>query len=146
MEEREHTPNAISHDFDAYADYLHAKWCDHNQVLEKLTEAENQFTNAWGFWQVMENAGEIACNFELADFSVESLKAIGATKALQSIEALRPYFDEAASAGQLEQWRNCKERDHADIITSLEEPAFEEDWEGLLLAYARKNITIKTVS
>ncbi len=145
MEQKEQMQDAAEHNLDAYVSYLSPKWYDPNQVLEKLTEAEDHFTNAWGFWQVIQNAGEIACNFELADFSVESLKAIGATGALQAIEALRPYYDEAASAGRLDQWCKCNERDHADIVSSLEDPAFEEDWEALLLAYARKHITIQAV-
>lgn len=55
------------------------------------------------------------------------------------MEALRPHYEKAVREGHEPDWPNG-DKDYRERIKSLEEPAFEDDWEELLLTFARSKL------
>jgi hypothetical protein len=58
---------------------------------------------------------------------------------LSALEALRPHYEKAVLEGREANWPNG-DKDFRQLIESLEEPAFEDDWEELLLAFAQSKL------
>lgn len=105
-----------------------------------MTSDESAFADMWYFWQgAIVNSGDVAGYFPWLDERRGDLEAIGANGCLRAIEALRPHYEKAVSEGREADWPNGDE-DYRKLIESLEDPAFEDDWEELLLTFARNRL------
>lgn len=102
-----------------------------------MTVDESAFADMWFFWQsAIVNSGDVAGYFSWLDARRADLEAIGAKGCLSAVEALRPHYEKAVLEGSEATWPNGDDN-FRQLIESLEEPAFEDDWEELLLAFAQ---------
>ncbi len=105
-----------------------------------MTVDESAFADMWYFWQSsILNSGDVASYFSWLDSRRSDLEAIGAKGCLKAIEALRPDYERAVQEGNEASWPKG-DKDYRQRIESLEEPAFEDDWEELLLTFARSKL------
>jgi hypothetical protein len=105
-----------------------------------MTVEESAFADLWYFWQgKIVNSGDVAGSFLWLDARRADLEAIGAKGCLRALEALRPHYEKAVSEGREAEWPKGDEA-FRRMIESLEEPAFEDEWEELLLSFARAKL------
>lgn len=135
--------SATGDELRVYADATMAKMRGGDRVdgsYPGMTAEESAFADMWYFWQgAIVNSGDVAGYFPWLVARRGDLEAIGANGCLRAIEALRPHYEKAVAEGRNADWPKGDE-DFRRLIESLEEPAFEEDWEELLLTFARANL------
>jgi hypothetical protein len=127
----------------AYADAVSGKIGGDrvNGAYTGMTVDESTFADMWYFWQAsIINSGDVASYFPWLDARRADLEAIGAQGCLRAVEDLRPHYEKAISERSDSNWPNGDE-DFRALIESLEEPAFEDDWEALLLTFAQAKLS-----
>lgn len=108
--------------------------------ISDMTTEETIFANMYHFWQAsILNSGDVAGRFAWLDARRVEFEAIGANGCLKAIEALRPHHEKAVLERGEEGWE-WGDEDFRQLIESLEEPAFEDDWEELLLNFGRAKL------
>lgn len=127
----------------AYADAVIGKIPEGGRVngsYPGMTVDESAFADMWYFWQsAIMNSGDVAGYFPWLDARRADLEAIGAKGSLSAVEALRPLYEKAVLEGSEANWPKG-DKDFRQLIESLEEPAFEDDWEDLLLTFAQSKL------
>ncbi len=127
----------------AYADAVIVKIPEGGRVngsYPGMTVNESAFADMWYFWQsAIMNSGDVAGYFSWIDARRTDLEAIGAKGCLSAVEALRPHYEKAVLDGSEANWPKG-DKDFRQLIESLEEPAFEDDWEELLLTFAQSKL------
>jgi hypothetical protein len=112
-----------------------------NGAYAGMTVAESAFSDMWYFWQAsIINSGDVAGYFSWLDARRADLEAIGAQGCLRALEALRPHYEKAVKEGTEANWPKG-DPDYRKLIESLEVPAFEDDWEELLLSFAKTHLS-----
>ncbi|MDB6072048.1 MAG: hypothetical protein JWL81_3219, partial [Verrucomicrobiales bacterium] len=112
--------------------YSRAVW---TKPVSEMTPEETLFSDMYYFWQAsILNSGDVAGRFAWLGARRVGLETIGANGCLKAMQALRPHYEKAVAEGREEGWEwGDDDEDFRQMIVSLEEPAFEDDWEKLLL-------------
>ena len=135
--------NSTEDQLQEYADTIGGKMPGGDRIngsYAGMTVAESTFADMWFFWQAaIINSGDVAGYFSWLDARRADLEAIGAQGCLRALESLRPHYETAVSEGREANWPKG-DPDFRQLIESLEEPAFEDDWEELLLSFAQAKL------